>query len=215
MRIFIGADTRQPVAFNVLAHSLYERASAPISITKLDIRQLPMVTRRGLTDFTYLRYLVPYLCNYEGVALFMDADMLCRCDIHELNFTPEQFQGAAAGVVNEIERFEWPSLMLFNNALCKKLTPEYINTGKPQTLEWADKLIALPKEYNHVVPYSGTNPDAKIVHYTQGIPIHRETMDCEHGQEWRDTNLSMRDSCEWQELMGGSIHAQRMGLCAA
>ena len=214
MRIFIGADTRQPVAFNVLAHSLYEKASAPISITKLDIRQIPMITRKGLTDFTYARYIVPYLCNYEGVALFMDADMLCRCDIHELNLTPDQFRGGAVGVVNEIERFEWPSLMLFNNALCKKLTPEYINTGKPQTFEWADKLIAIPKEYNHVVPYSGTNPDAKIVHYTQGIPIHAETMDCEHGQEWRDTNFAMRDSCGWQELMGNSVHAQRMGLCA-
>lgn len=214
MKIFIGSDSRQPVAFSVLAHSLYERSSAPLSITKLDIRQLP-ITRRGLTDFTFARYLVPWLCNYEGVALFLDADMLCRCDIQELNLTPDQFRGASVGVVKDIERFEWPSLMLFNNALCRTLTPEYIESGKPQTFEWAESLIALPKEYNHVVPYSGTDPHAKIVHYTQGIPVHRETMDCEHAQEWRDTNLAMRQSCGWSELMGSSVHAQRMGLCAA
>jgi hypothetical protein len=213
LRIFIGADSRQPVAFSVLAHSLYKHSSAPIAITRLDIDTLP-ITRRGLTDFTFARYLVPWLCNYEGVALFMDADMLCRCDINELKFSLEDFKGASVAVVNEIERFEWPSLMLFNNPKCTKLTPEYIETGKPQTLEWAESLAALPKEYNHVVPYSGTNPDAKIVHFTQGIPMFRETLECEHSDEWRAMNNDMRRSCGWSDLMGSSVHAQRMGLCA-
>jgi lipopolysaccharide biosynthesis glycosyltransferase len=67
----------------VLAHSIYKRASKPVSITPLVLSQLP-IKRVGLTEFTYSRYLVPYLCGYEGLAIFMDADMLCLGDVHEL-----------------------------------------------------------------------------------------------------------------------------------
>jgi len=37
------------------------------------------------TEFTYSRFLVPYLCQYEGKAIFMDCDMLCLGDIKELD----------------------------------------------------------------------------------------------------------------------------------
>src|SRR5689334_16202690 len=82
-RIFIGADERQPIAYNVAQHSVYDHASIPVAVTKLVQSTLP-VKRRGLTSFTYARYLVPYLCNYEGYALFCDADVLFRGDVAEL-----------------------------------------------------------------------------------------------------------------------------------
>lgn len=208
MRIFIGGDSRQPLAFNVLAHSIYARASIPVSITKLNIDTLP-IKRRGLTEFTFSRYLVPWLCNYEGTALFMDADMLCLCDINELNFIP----GYPIAVVKNNERFEWPSLMLFNNALCKTLTPEFIETENPQKLNtWANDILELLPEYNHIVPYSGKNPNAKIVHFTQGIPCFDETKDCEFSKEWQEEHRRMNSTVSWHDIMGTSIHAQRMGI---
>ena len=209
MRVFIGYDARQPVAFNVLAHSIMSRASKPVSITRLDISQLP-ITRQGLTEFTFTRYLVPYLCNYEGVALFLDADMLCLTDINDLNLSEDQFQGNSVAVVKEgVERFEWPSMMLFNNPLCKSLTPEFIEQGAPQKLEWG-KVASLPKDYNHIVPYSGKNPNAKIVHFTQGIPCFKETEDCEYSKQWRDELKESVSSCTWQDIMGKSVHKERM-----
>ena len=36
------------------------------------------------TDFSFSRFLVPYLCGYEGWSLFMDCDMLMLDDIAEL-----------------------------------------------------------------------------------------------------------------------------------
>lgn len=212
MKIFIGGDSRQPVAFNVLAHSIYKRASGPVSITKLDIRHMP-IKRVGLTEFTYSRYLVPWLCGYQGTALFLDADMLCLSDIYELNLREEQFQGAGVAVVQEIEGFERPSLMLFNNPLCTRLTPEYVEQAKPQALiDWSPKVLGLPQEYNHIVPYSGASSSAKIIHFTQGIPCFKETRDCEYSKEWNDELADMNSTVSWQHIMGGSIHAVRMGL---
>lgn len=209
MRVFIGCDSRQYIAFNVLAHSIWSRASGPVSITRLDINQLPL-KRVGLTEFTYTRYLVPWLCGYEGTAVFMDADMLCLTDMYELNLSEMEFDGASVAVADGIEPFERPSLMLFNNPKCRKLTPEYIEKEKPQTFSWADNVRYFPKDYNHIVPYSGINPNAKIVHFTQGIPCFDETKSCEYSDAWRKELDSMNSTVSWEALMGNSIHKQRM-----
>lgn len=203
MRIFIGVDKRQPVAYNVLQHSIIRRAKTPVTITPLNIDWMPM-KRRGLTDFTFTRYLVPYLCNYEGEALFLDGDMLARADINELKdlIDPE----VSVSVVKNPLRFEWPSLMYFNNAKCKNLTPEYIETQKPQALEWAEAIGELPEEWNHLVGYDNLNPDAKIVHFTRGLPCWKETEGCEFSDEWREEANHTMGTVSWSDLMGNSVH---------
>ena len=141
LSIFIGVDRRQPVSYHVLSHSIMSRASKPVQITPLMIDTLP-IDRVGLTEFTYSRYLVPYLCNYEGRAIFMDADMLCLCDIAELFSVAGSH---AVSVVPVSRNFERPSLMVFNNASCGVLTPEFITAGAPNTLDWASHIGSLPK----------------------------------------------------------------------
>ena len=74
LRVFIGYDDRQPVAYNVLQFSIATRSSRPVTITPLIINQLP-IKRTGLTPFTFSRFLVPWLCDYQGTALFLDIDM--------------------------------------------------------------------------------------------------------------------------------------------
>ena len=61
-KVFIGYDPRQPVAYNVLQHSIVIRTEYPVSITPLVLETLP-ITRKGLTPFTWSRFLVPFLCN--------------------------------------------------------------------------------------------------------------------------------------------------------
>ena len=36
------------------------------------------------TEFSFSRFLVPHLCNYEGWAIFMDCDMMVVDDIKNL-----------------------------------------------------------------------------------------------------------------------------------
>ena len=124
-RIFIGYDERQAVSYTTLQHSILETASGPVSVTPLILSTLP-ITRRGLTPFTFSRFLVPWLCNYQGHALFLDADMFLVSDIYEMTqyFNDEH----AISVVRSIAQFEQSSVMLFNNAhpKNKELTPEFI-----------------------------------------------------------------------------------------
>lgn len=204
LQVFIGMDSRQPLAYTVLQSSIIARSSVPVSINPLLIWQLP-VTRQGLTEFTFTRYLPPWLCNYEGWSLFLDADMIVRGDIKELfDMADDRY---AVMVVKNRQRFEWPSLMLFNNAKCQALTPEYIQTGEPNLLQWGE-VGELPKEWNHCVGYDAPNPEAKLVHYTMGIPCFEEVKALEHGDSWKQELQSAVSTVPWDAIMGKSIHAQ-------
>lgn len=206
MRIFVGVDQRQPLAYTVLQSSIIRRASKPVSITPLLIDQLP-IKRRGLTDFSFSRYLVPYLCDYQGWALFLDADMLALCDVFE--FEAFQDESMAVQVVQLPERFEWPALMLFNCAKCTELTPEFVDKGDPERLMWGD-VGDLPPDYHHLVGYHAPNPTARIVHFTMGIPEFPEVRPCEYMKEWMQEKHVALMNCSWLELMGKSVHAERV-----
>lgn len=206
LRVFIGYDPRQPLAYHVAAHSVLARASKPVAITPLVLSALP-ITRRGLTEFTYSRFLVPYLSNFEGVSLFMDADMLCLADISDLFAYDDTLPVA---VVNHERRpFERPSLMLFRNDQCRGMTPAFVEhqSNKLFDFAWASGIsLGIDPAWNHLVGYDEPRPDAKIVHFTQGLPIWKPTKDCEYAEAWRTEANRAFSSCSFEELMGRSVH---------
>lgn len=213
LRVFIGFDPRQPVSYNVLQQSIFSRSSKPVSITPLVIEQLP-VTRTGLTPFTFTRFLVPWLCDYQGWALFLDIDMLVKGDIAELfHYADDNY---AVMVSKNEMRFEWASAMLFNCAKCQILTPEYIddknNTGL-HVLNWAkpEEIGDFPREWNHLVGYDKPRNDAKLIHFTQGVPCFPETIEfSEYANDWHTEHRILNASVPWLELMGNSVHAKQV-----
>ena len=207
LKVFIGTDERQPLAYNVCRASIERHAGARLQIEPLRLKWLP-IKRRGLTDFTFSRYLCPWLCGYEGVSLFMDADMIVRADVHEI--AQLAAKDAPASLVKNRLRLEWPSMMFFRNALCRALTPEFVETGKPEAFEWAPAIGELPPEWNHCVGYDEPDPKAKLIHFTQGIPCWPETQDCEHAETWREEHRHLNGTVSWTELMGRSVHAKHM-----
>lgn len=215
LNCFIGYDPRQPIAASVLAHSVARRCSVPVSITFLHLDQLP-ITRRGLTEFTYSRFLVPYLSGYDGVSIFLDSDMLCLGDLENLMAYPMEALGCGVFVVPHTLKFERPSVMVFRNALCKMLTPEYVQNMNNNLFNfaWTAHVGGLPKEWNHLVGYDAPNPDAQLIHFTQGIPCWPETKHCAYSYEWRQEAQHMMSSVSFQELMGKSVHVQHMNLDA-
>lgn len=205
LRICIGFDHRQPIAFTVLQHSILTRASRPVSITPLVLSQMP-IEKQGLTPFTYSRFLVPWLCGFKGVALFLDADMLVLADIAQLFDLFEERH--AVMVCKNKKRFEWASVMLFNCGHVENriLTPQFVEgAGGLHSIGWTDKVGELPLEWNHLVMYDEPKP-AKLVHYTGGLPIFPETRDLGYREEW-EREAKAATSCEsWMTLMGKSIH---------
>lgn len=210
LRIFIGFDHRQPISLNVLQNSIYRNSSKPVAITPLVLNQLPL-KRQGLTPFTFSRFLVPYLCNYEGWGLFLDSDMLVTGDIAELFACADDSFGAM--VVKNVKKFEWASAILFNCKECKMLTPEYIeNAPRLHDMSFLrdDKVGALPAEWNHLVGYDAPKKDVKLIHYTQGVPAFRECVDCEHSDTWSTEHYHTNFIGNWKDLMGNSVHAGKL-----
>lgn len=219
LRIFIGFDPRETVAYHVLSHSIMKRASEPVSITPLSLATLAGVFNRERdplqsTDFAFTRFLVPHLCNYSGLALFMDCDMLVRCDIAELfdmarrspytvtcvkhRQKPREDVKFLGAKQTSYARKNWSSLMMFNcyAPACSRLTPQYVASASGLELhqmQWANgsAIGEFPREYNHLVGHDEPNPDAKIVHYTLGGPYFNEYIECEYAQEWILEKLDM------------------------
>lgn len=220
LKVFIGYDPNETVAYHVLAHSILRHASGPISITPLKLDQLPMTRERTptqSTEFSFSRFLVPWLCGYRGKALFMDCDMLARADISELfnvrysepvcvvkhDYTPKVGNKFLDQVQTNYQKKNWSSVMLFNNDMCRSLTPAVVNRATGLYLHqfmWAEEVGSLDKDFNHLVGEYPPNPDAKIVHYTLGTPCFAKYADCEFSKEWREERSMMLDYNRSEEL---------------
>ncbi len=213
MRVFIGRDPRKPLDANVLANSIVEHASLPVSITMLSLKTLP-IKRRGLTEFTFSRFLVPYLCDYDGYALFLDADMVVTGDLVDLFRVPKATDTKQVYVNQNQKPFEWASAMLFDCAMCKILTPSYIDDNRNALFDfkWCESggVGSFPEEWNWCVPYSGNNDNAKLYHYTQGTPNWKETRGHLEDKHWNAAYKAMIHSVSFKELMGDSVHVQHM-----
>ena len=215
MKVFIGYDHRQPVASSVLIQSILEKTTEPVEITPLVINTLPM-KRQGLTPFTYSRFMVPYLCQYKGPAIFLDADIMLRADLCEMMDLLDPHSAVMVVKHGEDRRYEWPSVMLFNCAhyAHRNLTPDFIENlaNNPLKMDWLDEKFigALPKEWNHLVGYDAPNPTAKLVHFTQGIPAFPETKGTEFADEWLACFHRVSSAESWDTLMGKSVHAKHV-----
>lgn len=210
INIYIGYDGREAAAFNVLAYSIHRRASAPVAIAPVMLSQLKTIFHRDRhplqsTDFSFSRFLMPHLSGYSGWSLFMDCDMLMLDDVAKIwalrderyavmvikhQHVPKEERKFLNEPQSKYEKKNWSSVMLFNNAHCRALTPEYVNTASGLELhqfKWLgnDNLIgALPSRWNHLVGYDAPRKDAALVHYTLGGPYFKEYSDCEYAQEW-------------------------------
>ena len=210
IRVFIGYDSREAIAFDVLAHSIQRRASHPVSITPVRLEQLEGVFRRERnplqsTEFSFSRFLVPWMCDYQGWAVFMDCDMLMRDDIARLwqlrderyavqvvkhVHVPREEVKFLGAVQTKYEKKNWSSVMLINCGACRALTPDYVNSATGLQLhqfKWleGDNLIGgIPHQWNHLVGFDRPRADASLVHFTIGGPYFQEYRDCEYSAEW-------------------------------
>ena len=213
IRVFIGYDDNEKVAFSTLSHSLLKHATQPIAITPIRLQNIKDVfVRERLpiqsTEFAFSRFLVPYLCNYSGHAIFMDCDMLSRSDISALwrqrttkyavqcvqhDYTPTSTVKFLNQPQTPYPKKNWSSMMLFNNAKCTALTPDYVNSATGLELhqyKWLEneELIGkINEEWNWLVGEYEYNSNAKLVHYTEGGPYFKNYKHCDYAEEWFDT----------------------------
>ena len=145
IRIFIGHDSKYPQASKVCKASI-RKFWPEARIDYLDkevLKKAGVYGRKDVegesTEFSFTRFYVPLLMNYDGYAMFCDNDFLWRVNPQEIT----RYMGESAisvvkhedckvksskmdGVVNKsYPKKNWSSLMLFNcNKLKNKLSKD-------------------------------------------------------------------------------------------
>ena len=214
LKVFIGYDPVESVAWHAMAHSILVRSSIPVSIIPVNVANLKEIYTRERdlkqsNEFSFTRFLVPYLCDYQGYAVFFDCDMMLRTDISEiLNVTKAQPDKAVYVVQHNYEprdeikflnavqykypRKNWSSVMLWDCAhpANKKVTADFVNTATPMELhrfQWLedDQIGELDVRWNWLVgEYDQPPSDVKNVHWTIGGPYFDEYKNSDFASEW-------------------------------
>jgi len=218
IRLFVGKDPRETVGYHVFVESVLRRTDPNrISITALTGDQ-----EDASTTFSKARFLVPELCGYNGWAIFADgSDMLCLADIQELwalrktgydvMVCPHQYETKYPvkflGQSNEnYPKKNHTSLMLINAGYEVWRRPEYKAmlkgpAGPLHRLEFLDddRIGHLPLEWNWLVSEYAPNPNAKLLHYTIGIPPFYPS--CDHSAEWFNEMRAMTHYEHWDQTV--------------
>lgn len=232
LRIFIGFDPRETVAWHTLSHSILRQASRPVALVPLSLDSLRGVLTRDRdpkqsNDFSFSRFLVPFLSGYTGTSLFLDCDMLLRTDVAELFALAEAAPDKAVHVVQHdyvprdrvkylgnvqyaYPRKNWSSVVLWNcgHEANRVITPELVNSAEGAYLHrfsWLDDALigSLDARWNWLVgEYDDPPTDVKNVHWTVGGPYFHEYRDADFAQEWFDEHMRL-NFCK-QRLSGES-----------
>ena len=216
LNIYIGYDSSnygQQLAFDICKRSILINSNSNINVIALKKKELEekgifnRIDNTGSTEFTYTRFLVPYLNNYKGYALFCDSDFLWNCDItsilkymsedlavmcvkHDYTNCPTTYK--MDGQVQEhYPRKNWSSLMVFNcsHRNVANLTLEAVNNNTPAWLHrmnWCgdDEIGELPREYNYLVGYYPKIDKPYAIHYTDGGPWYIDYKNVDYAEEW-------------------------------
>ena len=142
----------------------------------------------------------------------MDSDIICMADICELwdmpldrtvsvvkhNYRPNMANKFLDQPQSNYQKKNWSSVMVFNNPLCKALTPTVVNSASGaylhqfQWVEYGDvddysMIGELPPEWNHLVGEENQCAinDAKLIHYTRGTPCFAKYAQGDVAGIWR------------------------------
>jgi hypothetical protein len=216
LQVFIGYDKHEIEAFHVCVKSILKHATKTLSITPLCIDSLRgsglyWRATDGLasTEFTYTRFLVPYLMGYSGNALFIDCDFLFVDNICKLfdvydpkyavmcvkhsDYTPESDVKMGNKIQSTYPRKNWSSLMMFNcsHEYTKTLTPPIVNSNTGAYLhrmQWVpDELIGnIDCGWNWIGDlYRSSEIKPKAIHFTNGGPWHGNN-EVDYAKMWLD-----------------------------
>jgi lipopolysaccharide biosynthesis glycosyltransferase len=211
---YIGFDPREAAAYHVFTQSVIERASVPVSFIPLHSSCLNDFDgqRDGTNAFIYSRFLVPYLQNFTGWALFFDGDMVLLDDIAKLWALREHnlFDKALCvvkhdyrtkharkyiGTRMEADNLDYPgknrsSVILWNcdHYANRILTPELVKESPGSFLhrfQWLkeSQIGELPADWNVLVEEQDAS-SASLLHYTLGVPGIDYYKYCDGADHW-------------------------------
>lgn len=224
MKVFVGYDPREDIAYQVCKHSIISKQpNADVRpLIQKELREKGWYTRPvdklASTEFTFTRFLVPELCNFEGWALFIDCDMILTTDIAELfaqanddyavmcvqhDYKPKQGTKMDGQTQTVYPRKNWSSAVLFNcgHPSNRQLDMDLVNNPEINgaylhRFSWLkdEEIGELDHTWNYLVGVYDDIEKPKLIHYTEGGPWFENYRNCEFHQLWKD---------ELQDMMNG------------
>lgn len=212
--IYVGWDSKEPIAYDVCKFSILQNASINVNVIPLKITQLRecgLYTRGddiGSTEFTISRFLVPYLNNYEGVAVFCDCDFLYQTDVSELfdlfdeskavqvvkhDYTPKESTKFLGHTQHVYPRKNWSSLVMWNcsHKSNKRVSIDMVNSKEPSYLhqfKWLDdnEIGEISHEWNWLEGHYSEPQDGspKAIHFTRGGPWFEGYENVQYADRW-------------------------------
>jgi lipopolysaccharide biosynthesis glycosyltransferase len=214
MKIFVGYDSREDIAYQVCRHSILTRqpTAEVIPLKRQELINNGLYTREvdplSSTEFTFTRFLVPHLMDYQGWALFCDCDFLFTIDVDEIfkcvdekyavmvvkhDYTPTEGTKMDGQKQLLYPRKNWSSLVLWNcgHPANQQLDLNTVNSETGAYLhrfQWLndDEIGELSYAYNWLVNWYKEPEDGtpKVIHYTEGGPWFENYRHCEYGYQW-------------------------------
>lgn len=216
--VYIGFDKKESVYYDVLRQTIINKSRSVYNIVPIvqeEVRRSGMYWR-GVslseghrpvdmfdgkpfsTEFSFTRFLVPFLNQGSGLALFMDCDMFVRADIGELfdtfpvsskalgcvkhKYAPTETIKMDGQVQTVYPRKNWSSLVMWNcdhRQHREFLTVGDVNTKSGSWLHgfnWLDSVDeyvhGYNEEWNWLDGHSPAAIEAKCVHFTTGGPAY-------------------------------------------
>ena len=233
--IYIGYDPRERDYVRVLDKSIRMNTKDTYNIVPIvqkEVRRSGLYWRSPTTDlegnrvdvfdgkpfsteFSFTRFLVPFLNQMSGLALFMDADMFVRSDITEIfdlygqskqyaiscvqhDHAPSEKTKMDGQVQTIYRRKNWSSFVLWNcdHPWVKQFNIGDVNTKSGSWLhafEWMDTypIGSIKEEWNWLDGTSDEYMEANNVHFTTGGPLYpdwqgKRPIDNEYAAMWKD-----------------------------
>jgi len=198
-KIYVGYDDLQDIAYNVCDYSIKKHSAIDVEIEKINNKTIDGYDRDhdplASTPFTYARFYIPFINDYNGFSIFCDGDFLFIDDIKKLidlfdpkyavqvvkhDYTPSNTIKMNDKVQSIYPKKNWSSLILWNNEhpKNKQLTLDLLNKATGSFLhqfKWLnddDDIGYIPYEWNWLVGWYEETENAKprALHFTEGGP---------------------------------------------
>lgn len=240
LTIWVGHDPREQAAYDVAVFSLLRRTTIPVTFAPISAthckpagfkRPWKMVDGQRIddadgkpfsTEFSFARFMVPFLKSTSDIAVFFDCDFLWRADIadlmrsvdprHAVSVVQHDYRPAETVKMDNCaqERYarkNWSSLVVWNlrhpgNA---RLTLGDVNTKPGAWLHgfaWLadDEIGRLDPSWNWLDGGGSSVQDGiinpKVVHHTRGAPCLPGWENVAFADEWRQEKAVLDASRE-------------------
>lgn len=209
LKVFVGFSANEMVATRVAESSIHQYSKGGADIRRICRLSLypnytrPTEYRAGTlwdaisgapmsTDHAIARFFIPWLCDYQGWALFTDGDILCRRNVADLFALADDRYALMCvqhgdihsegvkkdgAIQQSYPRKNQSSVMLMNCAHKSNmaLTLDVLNAWPGRDLHafrWLQdhEIGQLPAQWNYLVNVNEPMENPSIVHYTLGTP---------------------------------------------